>query len=106
MLMVEPSASVAASAPSLRRQEKALLEQIEFGPAIHLALQHFEAIDVAFDRAITPGQGDAGFDGVIVITQPFRKPLQGHEGTLCRPSQPGIQLVRLALAYEPHKVLG
>jgi hypothetical protein len=31
---------------SLRRQEKALLEQIEFGTAKHLALEHFQAVDM------------------------------------------------------------
>jgi len=106
MLMVEPSDSVAAIAPSLRRQEKALLEQSEFGTAKHLALEHFQAIHLALHRAVTPGQGDPGFDRVIVVAQPFCKPLQGHEGTLRRPGQPGIQLVRLALAHEPRKVLG
>ena len=75
VLMVEPRASVAAIIPVLRRQEKALLEQIEFGTAKHLALQHLEAVDVAFDRAVTPGQGDPGFDRVIVVAQPFGKPL-------------------------------
>ncbi len=40
-LMVEPSDAVAAIIPALRRQEKALLEQIEFGTAKHLALEHF-----------------------------------------------------------------
>ena len=39
-LMVEPRASVATIMPALRRQEKALLEQIEFGPAKHLAFEH------------------------------------------------------------------
>jgi hypothetical protein len=106
MLMVEPRASVAAIIPVLRRQEKALLEQIEFGTATHLALQHLEAVDVAFDRAVTPGQGDPGFDGVIVIADPLRTPLQGHERTLRRPGQPGIQLLRLPLAHELGKVLG
>ena len=84
-LMVEPPSAVAAIVPALRRQEKALLEQIEFGTAKHLALQHLEAVDMAFDRAVTPGQGNPGFDGLIVIAQPLRKPLQGPEGTLCRP---------------------
>jgi hypothetical protein len=55
ILMVEPRTSVAAIIPVLRRQEKALLEQIEFGPAKHLAFEHFQAINVAFHRALTPG---------------------------------------------------
>jgi hypothetical protein len=61
---------------------------------------------MAFDRAITPGQGDPGFDGVIVIAQSLRNPLQGPERTLSRPGQPRIELVSLAPAPAPHKVLG
>jgi hypothetical protein len=37
---------------SSRSQEKALLEQIEFGTAKHLALEHFQAINLALHRAI------------------------------------------------------
>lgn len=106
MLTVEPGDAVPAIASSLRRQQKTPLEQIEFRPAKHLALQHLEAVDVAFDWAITPAQGDSGFDGVIVIAQSFGKPLQGHEGTLRCPGQPRIQLVGLVRAHELHKVLG
>jgi hypothetical protein len=90
--MVAPRESVAAIVPSLRRQEKALLEQIEFGTATPLALEHFQAINVALHRAGTPGPGDPGFDRVIVVAQPLRKPLQGRDGALRRPGQPGIQL--------------
>jgi hypothetical protein len=40
-------------------QHEAAAEQIELRPAKHVALQHFEAVDVPLDRAIGPGQGDA-----------------------------------------------
>ncbi len=106
VLMVEPHDSVAAIVPALRSQEKALLEQIEIGTATHLALECVQAIHVALYRAMTPGQGDPGFDRIIVVAPPFRKPLQGHEGTLRCPGQPRVQLVRLTLAHEPRKVLG
>ena len=83
-----------------------MLEQIEFGTAKHLVLEHFQAIHVALHRAITPGQGAPVFDRVIVVAQPFGKPLEGYVGTLRRPREPGLQLVRLAFAHEPRKVLG
>src|SRR4029434_985425 len=105
-LWVEPRASVAAIILVLSRQEKALLEQIKFGTAKHLAFEHLQAVNLALYRAVTPGQGDPGFDGLIVITDPLRKPLQGCEGTIRRPGQPGIQLLRPALAHELGKVLG
>ena len=104
--MAEPRASVAAIDPALRGQENALLEPITCGPANHLAREHFHTVDMALHGAGTPGQGDPGSDGVIVVAAPLRKPLQGHEGTLRRPSQPGIQLVRLAFAHKPREVLG
>ena len=61
---------------------------------------------MALHWAGTPGQGDPVSDGIIVVAESLRKPLQGHEGTLRRPGQPGIQLVRLAFTHEPRKVLG
>jgi hypothetical protein len=62
-------------------------------------------MNLALHGAVTPGQGASGFDGLIVVTPPFRNPLQGPEGTLRRPGQPRVQLVRLALAPEPRQVL-
>lgn len=61
---------------------------------------------MAFDWAITPGQGTAGCDGVIVIAAPLRKPLQRCEGTVRCPGQPRLQLVRLVRTQELRKVLG
>ena len=106
MLMVEPRASVAAIIPVLRRQEKAPLEQLECGTAKHLAFKHLQAVHLALHRAVTPGPGDPGFNGLIVIADPLRQPLQGCEGTVRRPGQPGIQRLRRALAHELGKVLG
>ena len=54
----------------------------------------------------TPGQGDTGFDGVVVVAQPVRKPLQGDQGTRRRPGQPGIQLCWLPLAHQLGKIVG
>jgi hypothetical protein len=61
---------------------------------------------MALHRAGTPGQGNPGSDGVIVVAASLRTPLQGREGTLCRPGQPGVQLGRLSLTPELRKVLG
>jgi len=54
---------------------------------------------------VAPGQGEPRFDGVIIISEPFGKALQGHDGTLRDPCQPGIQLRALPLAHEVGKVL-
>jgi hypothetical protein len=106
VLMVEPRDSAAAIVSILCRQEKTLLEQIPFGAATQLACEPLHAVHLALHRARTPGQGDPGVDGLIVIADPLCKPLQGCEGTLRRPSEPGFQLVGLAFAHEPRKVLG
>ena len=45
--------------PVARGQQEAAAQEIEARAAKHLALQHFEAIDVPLDRAGTPGQGHA-----------------------------------------------
>jgi hypothetical protein len=105
-LRVWPRYSVPVLAPSLRGEKKALLEQIQAGTAKHLTLECFQAIHMALYRAVTPGECHASFDRVIVVVQPFRKPLQGHEGTLRRPGQPGIQALGLPLAHELCKILG
>jgi hypothetical protein len=49
--------------------------------AKHLALEHFEAVDMPLHRATTPRQGHPSFDRVIVLRQPFGKPLEGFQGT-------------------------
>ena len=46
-------------------------------PAKHVTLEHFEAVDMAFNRAVTPGDSDPSFDGGIIVTQPMRKTPQG-----------------------------
>jgi hypothetical protein len=40
--------------PLAGRPQKAVPQEIEVGAAKHLALEQFEAIDVAFDGAVTP----------------------------------------------------
>ena len=101
-----PRDTIPALALSLCGQHEAALEQIEAGTAKHLALERFQAINVALHRAITPGQRHAGFDGVIIVAQALRKPLQRHDGTLGRPCQPGIQLLCLPLTHQLGKILG
>ena len=58
-----------------------------------------------FDRAGTPGQGDARFDRRIVVAEPTRKALHGLQRTGRRALQPGIKLCGLPLADQRGKVL-
>ena len=61
---------------------------------------------MALHWAIAPASCQASFDGVVVVAQSFRKALQGHEGTVRCPCQPGVQVIWLPLAHELGKVLG
>ena len=80
-------------------------EEIEARPAKHLALEHFEAIDVPLDRTGRPRQGHPRFDRLIVVAEPVGKALQGLQRTGGRALQPGIKLRWLALADQGSKVL-
>lgn len=51
-------------------QQDAFTQEIGVGPAVHLSLEHLDAIDVAFDLPGTVGQGQPGFDGVEVTAEP------------------------------------
>ena len=55
---------------------------------------------------VAPGQGEPGFDRIIIVAQPFGKQWQEHEGTIRRPCLPGIKLLELRLAHELRQILG
>lgn len=48
------------------RQENALAEDGEACAADYQALEHLDAVDVSFDDAGVPGEGEAGDDGATV----------------------------------------
>jgi hypothetical protein len=60
---------------------EAAAQEIEARLAEHLALEHFEALDVPLDRAGRPGQGPPGFDCRLVLVQPGGKALHGLKRT-------------------------
>ncbi len=72
------------------RQEEASGQQIEPRSAIHLPLKHLQAVDVPFDRSLTPGQRHPGLDGSIVLTEFSGETLEGREGTSGRARQPRV----------------
>src|SRR5262247_4357598 len=45
----------ARPAESLRRTQEASAQEVELGAPKHLALEHLQAVDVAFHRALAPG---------------------------------------------------
>src|SRR5262249_46884464 len=86
--------------------QEAVSQEIEVCTAKHLPLQHFEAIDVAFDRAVAPGQREPCFDGGIVVAQPLRKTLQGRPRTGRGAGEPAIEALRLAGPHALRKAPG
>jgi hypothetical protein len=87
-------------------QQNASGEEIESGPAEHLALQHLQAVDVPFDGALTPRQRHCCLDSSVILTQAFGQAPEGRERAGGRARQPCIELGRLALADEGGEVLG
>jgi hypothetical protein len=69
-------------------QEEASGQQIEPCPAIHVALEHLQPVDLAVNRSLIPRQGHGGLDGGIVRPEPFGKALEGREGARGSASQP------------------
>jgi len=59
------------TAGSLSGEQDALAEKGQAGAAEHLALDHLDVVDPAFDGAGTPGHGQAVGDGVQVLLQPL-----------------------------------
>ena len=92
--------------PLTGHPHKAVAQEIEVGTAKHLALEHFEAIDVTFDGAVTPRHGHPRFDSRIVVAQPLRKTLQDRSYTGRGASEPAIEALRLAGPHEIRKVPG
>ena len=80
------------------RQQETLGQQIHVGPATHLALEHLETVEVPFERALTPGQGDSCLARGVILTQAFGQAPEGRQGARGGARQPWIELSRLALA--------
>jgi len=74
-------------------------QQGERGAPEHLAREHRQAVDVAFDRAVAPRQPEAGLDGLIVRAAPYRTAPPGCDTTGDSACQPGIETLDLTLPY-------
>src|SRR6266446_3563368 len=84
---------------------EAAAEEIEVCPAKHLALQHFQPVDMALDGTVAPGQRHPRFDRLIVVPEPCGKAAQGLQRTGGGALQPRIEVLGLALAHELREVL-
>src|SRR5262252_989028 len=98
-------ASYRLGLPLAGSSQEAVTQEIEACPAKHLAFQHLQAINMPFDRAGTPRQRDAGFDGRKVLLQASSEALEGLQRTDHRALEPGIEALRLPLADQGGKLL-
>src|SRR5581483_1722395 len=80
-------------------QEDAFSEQIQAGAAEHLAFEHLEPVDVAFNGPGAIGQGEAVPDGVEVAAQVAGESSQRREGVVLDGGDPGIQAVAVAAGH-------
>jgi hypothetical protein len=85
------------------RQEEASGQQIDSRSAKHLTLQHLQAINLPFDRALTPRQRHCCLDGGIVLVEPSGEAPKGRESTRGGARQPRLELGRLVLRTRPAK---
>lgn len=86
--------------------QEAGLQESEVCTAKPLPLQHCEALEVACDGAVAPGQREPCFDGGLVVAQPLRQALQGHPCTGRGAGEPAIEALRLAGPHAVGKVPG
>ena len=85
-------------APVAQGQQEAAAEEIKRARPNISASTSSEAVDVPFDRAGRPRQGDAGFDRLIVVAEPGRKRCIASGHWWLHPREPRIELVRLPLS--------
>ena len=71
--------------------EHSLPQEIQLGPAIHLAFEQLQPVDMALRGAIAIGPRQRRFHCGIVLTQPLGKALQLTPGAGEHPRQLGIE---------------
>ena len=80
-------------------QEYAFSQQFQAGAAEHLAFEHLEPVDVAFDWAGAVGQGQAVADGVEVAAQVVGEGGQRRQGVVFDGGDPGVEAVVVAAGH-------
>src|ERR1700704_4707182 len=100
--MGEPSCPMlAARLPrALDRLYQALPQEPDPSASIALALEQFQAVDVALDRSITPGQGEPGGDCRKVFLEPLGKAGQRLNPTRARFRHPRNEGGASALSHQ------
>jgi hypothetical protein len=74
-----------------RWREQASPQESEAGPAIHLAFEQLEAIDVSFDRSPTPEIAQGRVHRRVVVAEAVGKADELHQTRLLALFQPAVQ---------------
>src|ERR1041385_9208968 len=86
-------------------QHEAATQEIKACPAIHVALEHLQPVDMARHGTRTPGQRHTRFDRCIVTLETFcYAPKRGQRARRCL-LQPRLEPLWLPGPEQPRKVL-
>jgi hypothetical protein len=80
-------------------------QQDESRPPVHLALQQFQAVDLAFDLPVTPGLLKAGDDGRMITSYSGREATEFFDARGGGRLQPGVQFAGCAVLDQVAKSL-
>ncbi len=83
-----------------------MTQQIKVRPAIHLMLDHFQAVHLPFDLAIAPLGGQGCSDRVVILPKCRRKVLQFLDAAVFRLAQPAIEPLGCFMGEHSLKCLG
>jgi len=80
-------------------------EEVELGAAIHVALDNLQAIDMPFNRAVTPLKFQGSTDSAIVLAQTCCEGLELRNSTGLSISEPWVKSAHLAMPNHEHESL-
>jgi hypothetical protein len=72
-------------------EEEASAQQIEFGAAVHAALQELEAVDLSLSLAAAPRQTQGGAHGTAILIEIGREALHNPHAAVARLSKPRLK---------------
>lgn len=85
--------------------QDAASEEVEVRSAVRCPVGRFDLCDGALDGAAAPAEGQSVVDGIVVFEQSGGEPAQRSDVAGLGFSDPGLEVLALALAYHPPKSL-
>lgn len=74
--------------------------QVELGTAVHLALEVFELVDLAFDLTAASGRAKDGVHSLQVGLEARGEALQVGRSAKTRPRQPAVEALEITVAHQ------